>query len=138
MLRIFNRLSISIIILTAITIGHAAELNSPAFWDAILGPTKNEITVRMVPRVCMKDIVVKVTVFDEKNNPISVVSIDFTKEGTAEACPGMEYEKKIVHNIPGAASLQGDLMFGKLVSSSPKARVEINSDMLTNGFPPRN
>lgn len=139
MLRYFRKLSNIIIIFTVITVGHAAELNPPpAYWDAILGPTKNEITIRVVPRVCMKDVVAKVTVFDEKNNQISVVSVDFNKEGMAEVCPGTEYEKKIVHNIPGAASAQGELMFGKLVSSSPKARVEINSDMLTNGIPPRN
>ncbi|MBI5250696.1 MAG: hypothetical protein HY912_14495 [Desulfomonile tiedjei] len=115
----------------------SAEANSPAFWYATLGPARNQITIRIVPRVCMKEVSVQVNILDIHNKPISPLSFKFTNDELQELCPGKEYEKKFTLDISDPGGVQGELLFGKPAMSSPKASTDVNSEMLKKGVPPK-
>jgi hypothetical protein len=123
-------------ILAALLFCGGAEGGSPVFWDIWLGPTPKEITIKVSPRIRVKDVKFEVEFLDENKNPIQSETFSFTDEKLTELIPGQEYDKKLKHNIPSAKRARGKLLYAKPSTSSPKAAVNGNVEQLEQGIPP--
>jgi hypothetical protein len=114
-----------------------AHAESPVYWEPTLDTTTNQCSVKVVPRVRIKDVRCEVILLDSQNKQIASQSVYVTDSETPELSPEKEYVKDFSTGVAGAKKIEGVLLYGSLALSSPKAASNNISDDLKKGVPPK-
>jgi hypothetical protein len=114
----------------------SANVGSPVYWSAAVDRDSNELVVKVLPHVRVRDVRCDVSLQNEYFKQMSVFTCQITEPDNPELEPDKEVIKRIPLRDPGVKNVEALLLFAAPALSSPKATAGDSAERLKRGVPP--